>query len=169
MKWNNKTHELETVVGKLMEKQEQFRHIYIFGAGQIGSQIMITLCAYNILAGFIDNDKQKQQSGYRGHKVYSFEEYLKIKNGLIVIAVSDKIMPEILQQMEDAHLLEEKDFYSHTAFCNRIFPIISVYLFNKSYVALAQISLTERCTLKCKKCAHGCFAVDNNKASDLTL
>lgn len=169
MKWNNKTHELETVVGKLMEKQEQFRHIYIFGAGQIGSQIMITLCAYNILAGFIDNDKQKQQSGYRGHKVYSFEEYLKIKNGLIVIAVSDKIMPEILQQMEDAHLLEEKDFYSHTAFCNRIFPIISVYLFNKSYVALAQISLTERCTLKCKKCAHGCFAVDNNKVSDLTL
>lgn len=169
MKWKNKMHELDTAANELSEKQERLEHIYIFGAGWIGTQIMRTLCAYNILAGFIDNDRQKQQSGYKGYKVYSLEEYLEVKNGIIVVAVGEKIMPEILRQMEDAHLSEEKDFYQHTVFCNRIFPIISVYLYHKSYVNLAQISLTERCTLKCKKCAHGCFAVDNSTAKDLTL
>ncbi len=169
MKWKNKGHELDIVANGLLEKQEQLKHIYIFGAGQVGSQIMLTLCKFGIMAGFIDNNKYKQENGYKGYKVFSLEEYLKIKNGIIVIAVCEKTMPEILQQLKDAHLSEEKDFYSHTLFYNRIFPIISVYLFNRSYVNLAQISLTERCTLKCKNCAHGCFAVDNTKAIDLTF
>ena len=36
---------------------------------------------------------------------------------------------------------------------------MSFYKFSLLYVDIAQISLTERCTLKCKNCAHGCYAV----------
>lgn len=169
MQWKNKLHELDTVANKLSERQEQLKHIYIFGAGLVGSQVMATLCEYGILAGFIDNDERKQQTGYKGYQVCSLKEYLMHRNGVIVVAVGVKILPTILHQLANEHLLEGKDFYLHTEFFDRIFPIISVYFYNKSYVSLAQISLTERCTLKCKKCAHGCFAVNNSTAKDLTL
>lgn len=169
MQYKNKFHELDVLAESLKSNLERLTHIYIFGAGQMGSQIMHTWCENDMLMGFIDNDKRKQQNGYKFYKVYSLEDYLKMKNGIIVVAVGNKVMPEILQQLRDASLSEEKDFYTHTVFCNRIFPIISVYFFNKSYVNLTQISLTERCTLKCKKCAHGCFAVNNRTAKDLTL
>ena len=36
------------------------------------------------------------------------------------------------------------------------------------FILLAQISLTERCTLRCKKCAHGCSYVSKN-AKDMSL
>lgn len=153
----------------MLKKREQLKHIYIFGAGLVGSQVMATLCEYGILEGFIDNDEQKQQTGYKGYQVYSLKEYLMHRNGVIIVAVGAKILPAILQQLANEHLLEGKDFYLYTEFFDRIFPILSVYRYNKSYISLAQISLTERCTLKCKKCAHGCFAVNNSTAKDLTL
>ena len=169
MQWKNKSHELDIMAAKLLKKQGKYRHIYLFGAGRKGSQLMTALSVYGILEGFIDNDINKQQEGYKGYKVYSFDEYLKKQNGIIVIAVSVNIISNIVRQLKDANLVEDEDFIVHTRFCNYIFPIISEYLFDKTYVNLAQISLTERCSLKCKKCAHGCFAVDNKKETDLTL
>ncbi len=169
MQWNNKSHELDTMAAKLLKKQEKYRHIYLFGAGRKGFQLMTALSVYGILEGFIDNDIHKQQEGYKGYKVYSFDDYLKQQDGMIVVAVSENIISDIVQQLEDAHLVEEEDFTVYTRFCNYVFPVISEYLFSKTYVNLAQISLTERCSLKCKKCAHGCYAVDNKKETDLTL
>ena len=169
MQWKNKSHELDTMAAKLLKKQEKYRHIYLFGAGRKGFQLMTALNVYGILEGFIDNDIHKQQEGYKGYKVYSFDEYLKKQNGIIIVAVSENIISDIVRQLKDANLVEEEDFIVHTRFCNYVFPIISEYLFDKTFVNLAQISLTERCSLKCKKCAHGCFAVDNRKEADLTL
>lgn len=169
MQWKNKLHELDMVADELSQMQEKLKHIYIFGAGQIGFQIMHTLYQYGILAGFIDNDELKQHIGYRGYKVYSLSEYMEHRNGMLVVAVGKKTMPEILEQLADAQLLEGKDFYTYIEFSNKIFPIISLYLYNKSYISVAQISVTERCTLKCIKCAHGCWAVNNSRAKDLTL
>lgn len=169
MKWNNRGHEFDIVAEKLLQNQEKFRCIYIFGAGLIGANLTAVLQAYGILAGFIDNDIKKQHEGYKGYAVYSFEEYRKEHKGFIVIAASDKNIPPISKQLEDADLSEEQDFVTHTKFCNEIFPIVSVYLFSKVYIDVAQISLTERCSLKCRKCAHGCFAVDNSRAKDLTI
>ncbi len=168
MQWTNKTHELDAEADRFLKNSEKYKHIYIFGAGLIGSQIMKTLCTYGILQGFIDNDTTKQKEGYRGFKVYSLEEYLNVRKGIIVVAVGVKNISGIVHQLESVHLLEGEDFIVYTKFCNTVFPIVSVYLFHKSYVNLAQISLTERCTLKCRKCAHGCFAVDNRTAKDLT-
>lgn len=169
MKWKKKGKELDLIAEKVLEKQDRMKHIYVFGAGQMGFRCMLTLQKYGILEGFIDNDAHKQQNGYMGYKVYSLEDYLKIRNGMIVAAVTTRYINEIVQQLTDAQLLEGEDFYTYTMFCYVIFPILSVYLYNKVYISLAQICLTERCSLKCIKCAHGCFAVDNQKAKDLTL
>lgn len=169
MRWKNKLHELDAEANGLLERREQLKHIYIFGAGQIGAQFIPTLCKYGVLAGFIDNDKQKRQNGCRGYKVYSLDEYLMHRNGVIVVAVGEKIMPDIIQQLTEVHLSENIDYYPYTAFFDRIFPMMSFYFYDRSFVNLAQISVTERCTLKCRKCAHGCYAVNNITASDLSL
>lgn len=169
MKWKSKGHELDMEAAKLLQSPEKFKHIYIFGAGLIGANLIAVMQAYGILEGFIDNDIQKQQQGYKGIQVYSLEEYENMQKGFIVVAASDKNIPAISDQLERIQLSEGNDFASHTKFCNVIFPIVSVYLFDKVYVDVAQISLTERCSLKCRKCAHGCFAVDNSHARDLTI
>ncbi len=169
MKWQNKGHEFDQKAEELLKNPEKFRHIYIFGAGLIGADLIPMMRAYGILEGFIDNDMQKQRSGYHGFCVHSIEEYKKMQGGFVVIAASVQNIPDIVGQLEKLQLSEGEDFVTHTRFCNEIFPILSVYLFQKAYVNTAQISLTERCSLRCKKCAHGCFAVDNAKAQDLTI
>lgn len=169
MKWTNKGHEFDKKAEELLKNPERFRHIYIFGAGLIGADLIPMMQAYGILEGFIDNDIQKQHSGYYGFRVYSIEEYRNKLGGFVVIAASDQNIPDIVGQLERLQLSEGEDFVSHIRFCNEIFPIVSVYLFHKAYVNTAQISLTERCSLKCRKCAHGCSAVDNGKAEDLTI
>ena len=65
-------------------------------------------------------------------------------------------------------LHKNDDFCFYDEFLNERFPIISLYLYDKAFVSLAQISVTERCSLKCKKCAHACYAV-GNESKDLTL
>lgn len=169
MKWENKGHEFDIMARKLLENQEKFRHIYIFGAGLIGANLVALMQTYGILMGFIDNDVQKQCNGYKGCRVYSLEEYMKQYQGFIVIAADDKNIPDIEGQLERMHLSENKDFLSHTKFFHEVFPIISVYLFGKVYIEIAQISLTECCSLRCRKCAHGCFAVNQDVVKDLTI
>lgn len=169
MIWKNKTHELDQAADQLLKNSERWRHIYIFGAGLIGSRIMLTLRKYGIFAGFIDNDVNKQMKGYKGAKVYSLNEYMSTQNGFVVIAADSCNIGMIKRQLEDAHLTEEQEFASYEDFTDRIFPVISLYLFDKLFVNITQISLTERCSLRCKKCAHGCFMVDNKKSEDLSI
>ena len=169
MRWGNKTHELDFMAYKLLKESEKYSCVYIFGAGLIGNQIMPVFKAYGILKGFIDNNMFKQKNGCRGIKVYSLDEYLKNKEGIIIVAVSEKNSPDIIQSLEKRKLIKNEDYFLCNEFLSEMFPIISYFLFNKLYIDLAQISLTERCTLKCKKCAHGCSARDDSKKMDLTI
>lgn len=48
-------------------------------------------------------------------------------------------------------------------FVRRIYPLFELYRYDFLHILHAQISLTERCTLKCKFCCHGCNYVDNTR------
>ncbi len=168
MIWKNKGHELDQKVADLLAQNPQ-RKYYIFGAGLLGKELMPVLQAYGCLAAFIDNSIEKQREGVGKIPVISLETYLNLKDGQIVIAASPQNTIVIREQLKSFSLKHERDFFLYDEFVNQIFPIISVYGFGKSYVSLVQITLTERCTLKCKKCAHGCFAVDNSRSEDMSL
>ena len=168
MIWKNKGHELDQKVADLLAQNPQ-RKYYIFGAGLLGKELMPVLQAYGCLAAFIDNSIEKQREGVGKIPVISLETYLNLKDGQIVIAASPQNTIVIREQLKSFSLKHERDFFLYDEFFNQIFPIISVYGFGKSYVSLVQITLTERCTLKCKKCAHGCFAVDNSRSEDMSL
>lgn len=172
MKWLNKGHEFDVYAGPLVknfnEKQNKF---YIFGAGILGEELKSVIEKTDCFAGFIDNDYRKQISGVGGAKVISLQEYLdRDKDGLVIIAADIKNIPVITEQLNEAGLKREKDFYEYTEFMKDIFPALALYANDQLYIELAQICLTERCSLKCKKCAHACYAVNvNNKDMSIEI
>lgn len=168
MIWNNKRHELEKFAKELLNNSNYLKKYYIFGAGIIGKNILPVFRAYECEIVFIDNNENKQETKIEGVEVISLEKYLKVRDGNIIVAVSEEYSFEIEQQLEINLLKHKIDFWLYDEFVNYVFPIISTYYYNKSYVSIVQITLTERCSLRCKKCAHGCFSVPQT-AKDLTL
>ena len=169
MKWENKGHELGEYAEKLLAMLNTRKRYYIFGAGFLGKNLLTVLHAYGCMITFIDNDKSKQGSKIEGIDIVSLEDYLKAKDGRIIVAVSIMNTPVIENQLKANSLKHGLDYWLLNEFSNYIFPVISAYCYDRLYMALAQITLTERCSLKCKKCAHGCYAVDNSTSKDLTL
>ncbi len=170
MKWQNKGHEFDDLASKYIDIFCRKNNcIYVFGAGVHGQNMVSILDGYHCFERYIDNDERKQEQGVAGKDVISFQDYLEqYKKGIIVIAADEKNIPEIEQQIQRAGLEYGKDFWVHTEFMQEVFPILSLYYFDILYMDLAQICLTERCTLKCRDCAHGCFAVDMDK-EDMSL
>lgn len=169
MKWTNKGHELDQYAKKLTAGLQNRNKSYIFGAGKLGKTLLPLFKNCNREVVFIDNDTEKQARTIEGIEVVSLEHYLQNRDGFIVIAASIQNIPVIEEQLEENKLQRRIDFWLYQEFVDYFFPIISTYYYDKAFVPLAQICLTERCSLKCKKCAHGCYAVDNQNAKDLTL
>ena len=161
MKWNNKGHEK---IGNDYYDLNSKR-IYVYGAGEIGRGLHITLKKFDLFEGFIDNDKKKQEIGLNGEKVFSYD-YLKDKKDYIIVIVAASRLNEI----EICKQLDEDGikYYKANFFLDRILPVFLWVSRNILMMNLSQICLTERCTLHCQKCAHACYAVDKN-SSDMDL
>jgi len=151
----------------------QQKKFVIFGAGTYGKKLVNLYERYNIFFAFIDNDIKKQKTEYLNIPIISFKEYLNryYNKYKIILACSIENKEIIENQMTTANLEPKVDFIYIDEFLDRFkynFPYYSFKYFNQNYMNVAQISLTERCTLKCKKCAHGCYNVPNN-AKDMDL
>lgn len=170
MKWQKKGHEFDDKADAYIKSfKESGEKIYIFGAGFWGKEVRSIVERMGCFAGFIDNDTKKQNTGIDGVKVMSLEEYMQMCiRGWIVIAVDEKYVSEIKKQLAERGLLEEKNFFIWNEFLRKIFPVLMTYHYDFSYVELAQISVTERCSLRCKKCAHACGYADA-KTNDMTI
>jgi hypothetical protein len=165
MKWRNKGHEFDAIAEPIVKKWNASNDIYIFGAGMIGHKYKDFLEKFGVFSGFIDNNSQKCSE-----EALSLNDFLSQKeNGWIVLCASDSNIEAIRQQLSDMKLDDSKYFvYCYREFFKDIFPLLSVYCLGKVYDNLCQISLTERCTLHCAKCAHGCWNVPRD-AEDLNL
>lgn len=167
MKWMNKGHEIEK---KDISFSNGFHEkIYVFGAGKIGKVTGLSLAAFGLLGGYIDNNRNRQGTELLNKPIVSLEDYLSREDEpAIVVACAEKYALEIEQQLKQNQLVWGKDYFFSEEFHKRILPIIATLYFDKVYMQLAQITLTERCSLKCKKCAHACYNVDSSN-KDLTL
>jgi hypothetical protein len=160
MKWKNKGREFDECASSISEKFK--KNIYVFGTGQVGERLGYSLMNFGMLGGFIDNSIKKQGREFLGMEVLSLDEYLEGTNEkAIVIATTYKNNSnEIENQLICAGLHRGQDYYLTDEFVSKVLPILAVYEYNKTFMWLAQIVLTERCSLKCKKCAHACAYVD---------
>ena len=167
MKWVNKGHEFEKEYAAYKNNFSLGKGVYIFGAGQLGKHYGAMFAEIGILKGYIDNYLAGGKCN--GMPVISFEEYLASYKGIpIILCLSVKNREQIAPQLENAGLQEDIHFVNHTDYMNIIFPILMMYERDRLLIPLCQICVTERCSLKCKKCAHACHMVANNIA-DLKL
>jgi hypothetical protein len=168
MKWTHKGHEFD----KIWFNYEMMadKKYYLFGAGFLGKKLGKVLCKFNLLEGYIDNDVNRHGEVFLTRNIISFNEYLvnNHDNTVIIVSVSSDFSDNIAEQIEDAGLKHGKDYLLYSEFHDMVLPVLLTYGYGKTYVELAQIALTERCSLKCKKCAHACYNVDS-KASDMAL
>lgn len=170
MKWTNRGHEFDGYVDEIFQEGSFRSRYYIFGAGALGREMLDILrnCGCDAEA-FIDNDPAKQGSKINGTSVISLENYLRKNDGLILVTPAGENGQKIIELLDAFSLREGTDYCRAEKFINSVLPIVSVYLHDRAFVPTIQISLTERCTLKCRKCAHACFAVDNRTVEDMPL
>ncbi|MCR5302200.1 MAG: 4Fe-4S cluster-binding domain-containing protein [Lachnospiraceae bacterium] len=146
--------------------------VWLFGAGIFGERMLCFLNSNDINAlGFVDNNPQKINTQLRGKTIYSFEDFKKLySNELILLCVlrksnEDQIIDQIIRNIS---FVDRSFIIKYDAFMD---SLVSEYCWKKQgrmVARVVQISLTERCTLKCKKCAHACNLVDMN-ATDLEV
>ena len=160
MKWKNKGH--ENIFNEItVDKTTRF---CLYGAGELGGDLYTTLCKFDMFFCFIDNSEVIQKKGYNNEIVLSEDEYFarNIKYPIIICA-SIKNTLVIQENLDRRGMVYNKDYYIREEFAGVILPVILYQLFNTTFMSLAQICVTERCTLKCKKCAHGCYNVPITK------
>ncbi|MCI8512136.1 MAG: radical SAM protein [Lachnospiraceae bacterium] len=170
MKWTKKSHEFDETADRLQTAfYRKKKQLYIFGAGLIGERLEWVFKKTGCFAGYLDNDTEKQKTGVNGERVLSLSQYMESgEDGWLILAAGEKNMPLIERQVLEAGLKRESDFYLYQEFMERFFPILAVYEYDRLWIDLVQISLTERCSLKCRKCAHACYAVESTR-SDMSL
>lgn len=168
MKWTDKGKE-NIFAEKCISDINETTKFCLYGAGELGGDLYKTLKHYKMFKCFIDNNKELQEKGYRDELVLSENEYFgKYTNYPIVICASNKNTLNIVNNLKEKGLIYNKDYYICKEFTHKILPVILYKLYDQVFMGLAQICVTERCTLKCKKCAHGCYNVANTQ-KDLEL
>lgn len=168
MKWTNKCNE-SFLNQKNINNIDNDAKFCIYGAGKLGGDLYKTLKHYDMFFCFIDNNHSIQEKGYKNEAVISENEYFKkeIKYPVIICA-SDKNTLLIESDLKNRGLIHNKNYYIFREFTDKLLPIIAYKFFNEIFMSLSQICVTERCTLRCKKCAHGCYNVPITK-DDMTL
>ncbi len=155
MKWNNKGHEFDSYYETICNGINLDYGVYCFGAGKIGADVFSIIKSFCNVEGFIDNDVTKIGGHYEGKPVVSIKEK-RISGHFILVTVENEHYGEIKEQLRDDGYIEGKDFSYWETFFEKMFPVVLNYQKGKTYVGLTQISVTERCTLKCSNCAHAC-------------
>jgi hypothetical protein len=165
MKWVNKTNE-KLYVSSINKKDTKF---CIYGAGILGGDLYNLLKHYGMFSCFIDNNEKIQEKGFNNEKVFSENEFFESgKKDLIIIAATEENTNKIKSNLENRGLKCDEHFFTYEYFLEKVLPLIIYDLYDQIFLNLCQICVTERCTLKCKKCAHGCYAVGRDNP-DLTL
>ena len=165
MKWNNKLHEFDEIADNYKQNGVFSKEVYIFGAGDLGKRfvrIASRLCKFR---AFIDNDEEKHHSVYCGFPVISFKDYLctaDYEKSFIILCLKLEYCDAVKKQLIANGLVEKKMFMEMREY-ERYLRIMLFYEKKFIYMPIAQISLTERCTLRCEKCAHACNLVSHEK------
>ena len=136
--------------------------VWIFGAGRKGNTFAkkikwlkeeITFC------GYIDNYRNIKPDD--NNTIIRLSEYVKKEGELIIVAVSCENYNSVEKQLLSAGYENGRDYVKCEEFEDYL-RLSLIHERGRLLLNVVQLSLTERCTLKCKKCAHGCANVPMN-------
>lgn len=142
--------------------------IGLYGAGKNGQDLAGILKEFDLLRCFIDGDEKKQKSGVEGVEVFGIDDFIERYPDDKIVVASTQYDKQIVDELSERGKKNGEDFWNYYEFKGPILHRLLLDSFNVLYVELAQICVTERCTLKCKKCAHACNLVPMNR-EDMSL
>lgn len=150
MIWKNKGHEFDEIGKRFFEKEK----VYIYGAGEDGRFLFSQLQFADCVAGFIDNDKEKQNTGYCGKKVESIHEFMKKKIGeqIVVVAVGQFLADYMMNSLRTIGYQDGINLFRKSDFYHYYLPIYAMYSWNCVYFRSISLTLTTKCTLNCNAC-----------------
>lgn len=161
MKWKIKGHEFDKRYSNINENITK-KKIFLYGCGEKGNSLFNKMdkCEYKI-EGFVDR-KHDILKEFCKKKVISFSEYLSYNPDevFLIVAVGGSNLAEVKLGLDKEGKIQGKDYLTDEDFIKKYWPIIELYEFDFLHLSYVQISLTERCTLKCKLCCHGCNMTD---------
>lgn len=167
--WINKGHELDEKWISLGIINEKPLETYIWGAGENGKALLHNINKYCNISAFVDKNSALHGQCVNGIDVISPDSFVFKENRIVVIATAERFFNEISLQLDKKGFVKNMNYFFIKDFLNYFFPIISVYYYDRVFVSLCQICVTEKCTLKCIKCAHGCSSVKASDARELSL
>lgn len=143
MKWINQGHEFDNTARVLCDSKTRY---YIWGTANIARNLL-ELCGNEInIIGAVDSNKVRQGQEINGIVIES-PEVLEMKEEYVVI-VTTSAFKEVKPQLEKKGFEENINFFDYFVFTQ----IYQMYKHDRLYSRRLDIALTERCTLKCKKC-----------------
>ncbi|MCI8981299.1 MAG: radical SAM protein [Hungatella sp.] len=150
MKWKNRGEEFLKLKDNILKKR-----VYIYGAGDYGKKLFERMRIVRDQIVFIDGNKKKQKEGYCNRAVIPPERlsFELIENAILVVAASENNTAIIIKKLLLMGLEENRDFFRYRTFIDVFLPIYLYYSVNKVYFQDITILVTERCSLRCKKCA----------------
>lgn len=143
MQWTQKGHEFDIVAEKLLKKETTYR---LWGAAQLGSDFCEILAGKVTIVQIVDGDCNKQGRQLAGMEIENPEKLVYDENSVVVVTCSyyEENRPKI-EKLGYEHmksLFYYEDFYI----------LYDLYVNNFLRSKRVDFSLTEKCTLKCKKC-----------------
>lgn len=144
MKWTKKGHEFDEIIPKLLEADTTYR---LWGAAQLGKDFCEKYANKLRIVQIVDKDSKKWgESICHGITTEEPENLVFDEKSVVVVTCSfyDENRPiiEKLGYIHMKNLFYYEDFY----------VLYDLYVNNFLRSRRVDISLTEKCTLKCKKC-----------------
>ena len=143
MKHLKRGREFESLAEELLNRKKEF---VLWGAANIGQKIYEIYHEEINIIGIVDKDENKT-----GKLISN----LLIETPDVLDAARDYIVIVTTSALDSVHFeLEKKGFQKNINYIDYMFfvKIFELYKYNRLFSERIDISLTEKCTLKCKKC-----------------
>ena len=150
MKWENKGQQFDGIGKKFIGKK-----IAIYGAGKCGEEIFHRLGFADCVECFIDNNEEKQKSGFLNKKVISVKELAQKKDMslIVIIATFNSEINRMLQkQMRNIGYYDGDNLYTYESFVDYYIPIYAWYGWNKVVIKSLSVQMGTICNLHCQGC-----------------
>lgn len=107
MELNNRGREFSQV-GKEIAKKKSF---YLFGAGTFGNYFVEAIKSEIVIAGYLDNSKDKKGKIFNGFSCYLFEEVILREDQGIIITVSRHTRTQIIEQLNKCGYVKNQNYF----------------------------------------------------------
>lgn len=156
MKWNNKGHQFDKEAEILQDTDNCF---VLWGLANIGRKFYSDYHNCINITGAVDSNEKMHGNVWNGLTVSSPDSIICKEKQIIIVTSS--AYPKIKSVLQQKGFVENVNMFDYFVFMQ----IYEIYAHNRLYSRRIDISLTEKCTLKCKKC--NMFMPYFNKSCDL--